>query len=66
MNIQDPLLADIRRYCDVAGIAQSTFGSLAVKDSRFVERLREGKVTLRSLERVRLWIEQNPPDEAAA
>ena len=51
------LLAEIAGFCRRTHIAESTFGRLAVNDGKFVSRLRfGGKVTTRTLERVRGFI----------
>ena len=36
------LLREIADYCRAAGMAESTFGRLAVNDGKFVNRLRFG------------------------
>lgn len=61
-----PILDEIARYCDAAGIQETTFGGMSVKDSRFVKRVREGKVTLQRIERARKWMAENPPKGQAA
>lgn len=59
MSIQAELLADIARYIAERGIAESTFGRLAVNDGKFVERLRQGGgVTVKTVERVRKFLVQ--------
>jgi hypothetical protein len=57
------LLPRIEAFCAKAGMAETTLGSLAVKDSRFVARLREGRVTLRCCQRVVAWL--NDMEKAA-
>jgi hypothetical protein len=53
------LLKDISDYCRSAGMAESTFGRLAVNDGKFVGRLREGgAVTAQTVERVHRFISQ--------
>jgi hypothetical protein len=53
----DSLLREISDYCRGAGLAESTFGRLAVNDGKFVGRLREGgAVTDQTLRRVRAFI----------
>src|ERR1700730_15393299 len=52
--MSDALLLDIAQYCRGAGIAESTFGRLAVNDGKLVNRLRlGGRVTIETAERVR-------------
>lgn len=50
-KVRHALLAEIADYCARMGITDRQFGIRAVDDSRFVERLREGKATLRVIER---------------
>lgn len=59
------LLDQIAAYCEIAGIAETTFGNLAAKDSRFVAKVRAGRVTLRSMERVRQWMLDHPAEPRA-
>ena len=40
--MSEALLRDIAEYCRGAGIAESTFGRLAVNDGKLVGRLRLG------------------------
>ena len=52
--MSEALLRDIAEYCRSAGIAESTFGRLAVNDGKLVGRLRlGGRVTTDTVERVR-------------
>jgi hypothetical protein len=56
------LLKEITDYCRRAGLAESTFGKLAVNDGKFVNRLREGgRITTATLDRVHGFIAANPP-----
>jgi hypothetical protein len=51
------LLREITDYCRRAGLAESTFGRLAVNDGKFVNRLREGgRITTTTCDRVRSYI----------
>src|SRR5215472_16108842 len=60
--MSDELLRDIADYCRSAGIAESTFGRLAVNDGKLVGRLRlGGRVTTDTAERVRAFIARDPP-----
>ncbi len=53
----DALLDEITSYCRKNGVAESTFGRLAVNDGKFVNRLREGgRITTTTFERVRSFI----------
>jgi SAM-dependent methyltransferase len=59
--MSEALLRDIAEYCRGAGIAESTFGRLAVNDGKLVGRLRlGGRVTTDTLERVRAFIAREP------
>ncbi len=56
------LLKEITDYCRKAGLAESTFGKLAVNDGKFVSRLRDGgRITTHTLERLRDFIAGHPP-----
>lgn len=62
MSIIDTLLREITAYCREAGIAETTFGRLAVGDGKFVGRLRDGRdVTVRVVEQARGYMADNPP-----
>ncbi len=57
------LLGEITDYCRKAGLAESTFGKLAVNDGKFVSRLRDGgRITTHTLERIRAFITDHPPE----
>ena len=59
--MSEALLRDIAEYCRGAGIAESTFGRLAVNDGKLVGRLRlGGRVTTDTVERVRAFIASEP------
>jgi hypothetical protein len=63
--VSEALLRDIAEYCRNAGIAESTFGRLAVNDGKLVGRLRlGGRVTSETVERVRAFIAREPPPKA--
>ena len=56
----DSLLGEISGYCRRVGMAESTFGRLAVNDGKLVSRLRVGgRVTTETVQRVRGFIEQH-------
>lgn len=58
MNEISELLREIEDYCLKKGIAESTFGRLAVGNSKLTVRLREGKgVTLKTMYRIRSYIQ---------
>ena len=55
--MSEALLRDIAEFCRDAGIAESTFGRLAVNDGKLVNRLRlGGRVTAETAERARAFI----------
>ncbi len=55
------LLEEIEKYCQSAGIAESTFGRHAINDGKLCARLRSGKnVTLATAERVKAYIREHP------
>ncbi len=66
MSDQTKLLRDIHAYCRKLGIAPTTFGSLALKDSRFVERVRAGTVQVNTMQKARDYMRENPPRGKAA
>src|SRR3970040_2274741 len=58
MNDMKSILNEIEAFCRKQDLAETTFGKQAVNDGKFVARLRAGKsVTLRTLERVRAYME---------
>ncbi len=62
--MSDTLLRDITDYCRRAGMAESTFGRLAVNDGKLVSRLRlGGRVTTDTAERVDAFIARGPRPE---
>src|SRR5487761_1829309 len=59
------LLHEISGYCRRVGMAESTFGRLAVNDGKLVSRLRfGGRVTVETVERVRDFMVRHKPDAA--
>jgi len=57
------LIREIEVYCRRSAMAESTFGRQAINDGKFVSRLRKGKgVTIKTVDRVRSYIRQNPAD----
>jgi hypothetical protein len=57
----ESLLREITDYCRRTGVAESTFGRLAVNDGKFVNRLRDGgRITTTTFERVRSYIANAP------
>lgn len=57
------ILSAIEAYLKRTGMAATRFGTLAVKDGNFVGRLRRDPkgVTLRTVEKVRKFMADNPP-----
>jgi hypothetical protein len=54
VNEIDSIIREIQTYCRQHGIAESTFGRLAVGNSKLMVRLRSGKgITLKTLQRIR-------------
>ena len=63
----DEFLSEIGAYCREAGLAESTFGRLAVNDGKFISRIRNGgRITMQTLDRVRDFIAQHPADDFPA
>ena len=55
------LLQEIATYCRSVGLAESTFGRLAINDGKLVNRLRYGgRITTDTLERIRSFMAANP------
>ena len=53
----ETLLKEIREFCKMTRIAESTFGRLAVNDGKFVLRLRAGgKPREKTVNRIRNYI----------
>jgi len=62
----EALLRDINAYCRRVGMAESTFGRLAVNDGKLVSRLRfGGRVTAATAGRVRGFIERHSEGAAS-
>lgn len=53
---RDSFLAPVEAYLRRTGLSEAHFGNRAVNDWTFVERLREGRVTIRIAERALAWI----------
>ena len=61
------LLQEISGYCRRVGMAESTFGRLAVNDGKLVSRLRfGGRVTVETVERVRGFMPRHKGGETAS
>jgi len=63
----ESLLTAIRKYCQSSGVAESTFGRLAVNDGKLVSRLRYGgRVTPETASRLLDFISQPSPGRGLA
>ena len=63
------LVTEIERFCRDHRLAESTFGRLAVGNSKLMSRLRNGQgVTLRTVDKIRLYMQErsSPVDPQAA
>lgn len=56
-------LSEIDNYIKHAGIAESTLGKLAVRDGTVIARLRRGRVTLRTVQKIQNYIAANNSPE---
>jgi hypothetical protein len=57
------LLQEISGYCREAGLAETTFGRLAVNDGKLISRLRDGgRLTQATLDRVRSFMANGGPE----
>ena len=66
MQSADSLLVEIESFCRRSGMAESTFGRLAVNDGKLCARLRNGKdVTLETANKIRSFISGNQRPQAA-
>ena len=65
MTVQSELLAEIEAFlAEREGMAETTFGRLAVNDGKLVRRLRDGaNMTLATIDRVKAFI-QSPENQA--
>jgi hypothetical protein len=62
----ETLLTEISGFCRRVGMAESTFGRLAVNDGKLVSRLRfGGRVRDKTVERVRAFIDREKPGVGA-
>lgn len=67
MDDQTRLLTEIEAFIRERGIAETTFGRLAVNDGKFVRRLRERQnMTLATLERARDFIREERAKRTAS
>lgn len=67
MTAQTRLLSEIDDYCARVGVAESTFGRMAVNDGKFVARIRAGGgLTLATYDRVRAFLAATPDGAPAA
>ncbi|AXS40943.1 hypothetical protein [Breoghania sp. L-A4] len=60
------ILDEIARYCRAAGMAESTFGRMAVNDGKLVGRIRDGgRISAKTLGRIRSYMAGNPGAQRA-
>src|SRR5690606_22239490 len=60
----ESLLLEIESFCRRSGMAESTFGRLAVNDGKLCARLRSGKdVTLETANKIKSFITENQPPQ---
>jgi SAM-dependent methyltransferase len=65
--VSEALLQEIAQYCRAAGIAESTFGRLAVNDGKLVGRMRQGgRITTDTADRLRAFMTSRPGTASAA
>lgn len=64
--IRQQILDRIEGYLGATGMAETTFGLCAVHDGKFLRRLRQGKVTLRNVERALLYIDTDGKSDNGA
>jgi len=65
MSSAESLLLEIEAFCRRSGMAESTFGRLAVNDGKLCMRLRSGKdVTLETANKIKSFITENQPQQA--
>lgn len=58
------ILEEIARYCRGIGMAETTFGRMAVNDGKLVGRIRDGgRISAKTLERIRAYMTTHPGDE---
>jgi hypothetical protein len=63
----DAILREISDYCRKVGIAETTFGRLAVNDGKLAHRLRYGgRITTDTLERLRAFMASHEPRRSSA
>jgi hypothetical protein len=63
----DELLQEIADYCRSAGLAETTFGRIAINDGKLVSRLRNGgRITTETLERIRGFMAERPGSDRSS
>ena len=66
MQTEPNIIAAIEAFCASSGMAESTFGRLAVNDGKLVQRLRSGgRMWPETIDRVRAFMANAKPTEAA-
>jgi len=57
----EKLISEIKAYCAARGISAGTFGSYAVRDGKFMDRLERGGQCLpKTVDQVRAYMASNP------
>lgn len=59
MSDTNSLISEVQAFCARHGIAESTFGQYATEDTRLVARLKSGRVTLRTVNKIRRHLEED-------
>lgn len=66
MTTIEDILTRIAAHCRATGIAETTFGRIAVNDGKLVSRLRAGKsIQLDTLQRIEEALASSPQPEPA-
>ena len=67
MDDRTKLIAEIDAYCSQAGISPKTLGRKAGQAGSFYVRLKAGKRSWpETIEKVRAYMQENPPDQRGA
>jgi len=57
-EIQADLLLEVEAFCRDVGMAETTFGRLAVNDGKLVDRLRNNTITTNTVEKIFLFMKE--------
>lgn len=67
ITFSDQFRSEVEEYLTATDMKPTQFGVAALKDPGFVFELRTGRSpTLKTIDRVRAWMAENPANEAAA